>query len=1437
MSHSKKLSSIFCLLVSLALISPGAASENIRIVQNPDDYSTTCAISTSSAGDVELTVDISALCLKPDSGLNGQFKTADIPDGDKLRSGKLTESGRPELPVLSTLIAIPDLAGVHVTADYGSFEIIENIDIGPAQPFAVESGEPTSQEIAYDAQFYRQNEFFPEQIAEASQPLIMRDLRLVNLSIYPVHFNPALHQLKIYRDISVDITFDGLPDNPKSARRQFLSEAFYPIYKAFVANFDEFLETLTTSEIKRGGILFITPDAGTFTWLDEVTGFANWKRQKGYDVTVATTYDVNPSGHPTQMQIRNYIRDAYETWGNPPEYVYLIGDDDLLLEGGVMMPDYPYNSYPSDHEYSMMEGDDFLPDLIVSRVAVDNTLELNCWIAKTLKYEKYPDISDDPEYWRRAIMVAGGNQTVTCPWTAIWAGQRLLERGFVQVDSVIERDYNDPPDYLITDPITAGVGYVNYRGWSGSSGWWDPSYEINALNQCQNINKPGIMTSIACGTGDFAVNLCFGEQWIRMGTANAPRGGPCFFSTTDHSAHTLWNEAISFGFYGSFLDNDIYHFGATCVASKLHQFRCYPREYSYINQYFHTYNALGDPELEMRLTTPVSLEVDHPSMVELGINNLELSVTDFQGTPIENAYITLILGDIDNEQFYDVARTDPAGLAMLSVPTDQTGAFVLTVTGRDLCPYIDTIIVTQDVGTVAVYSYAIDDDQMDNSNGNDDGLSNPGETIELAVDLKNFGSEVTDQNVTAHLIPRDETKAAVHEGAADFGDIAPGQVAPSPQPFVFTISPDIQDGEELSFELVAIADNHPAPWRSDITIENHAARFFVQNIIIGGDGVIEPGESAAMIVELTNVGSAGAEDIRGILSTADGYAHIEIGEADFGTIDVGESGSNSARPFYLTLDPETFNGRNIPLVLTLGHSNGKSTETRFSIAAGELSTTDPSGPDEYGYYMFDNTDMTYTEHPTYEWTEIYNQSGAVELEMTEDDLRWIELPFAFTYYGDSYDHLTICSNGWVSMDSCRWPGFRNWPLPGPTYTHGMIAGFWDDLWPYGTNDVYTYYDNSGHRFIIEWHNVKTRWDDTQHESFEIILYDPGYHQTITGDAMIEFAYLLVNNGEGGSGRNYATVGWEDYSETRGFTISYSNMLGPGCAALQAERVYRITTNTGRGGIVGVVIVPAPNQAGVRVETAAGQWAESESDGAFSIKDVPPGITNLYFTKAGYFPFTLANVTIAANWITDSQDATLQPCPIPQGLEASQGLGDHINVSWSAADHPDLLGYTIYRSHWNNGIYEAISEVPFNQTGYDDYAVNENTVYWYYVTAEFADERFAVVSLGSNKDYGSTEDIVGVEDPLPLPDRYFIGQNFPNPFNASTTIRYELPEQAQVKLDIYDILGRKVTTIEDGLRPAGYHQVLWQADAVASGVYFYRLQASDYSQTKKMLLIK
>jgi hypothetical protein len=89
----------------------------------------------------------------------------------------------------------------------------------------------------------------------------------------------------------------------------------------------------------------------------------------------------------------------------------------------------------------------------------------------------------------------------------------------------------------------------------------------------------------------------------------------------------------------------------------------------------------------------------------------------------------------------------------------------------------------------------------------------------------------------------------------------------------------------------------------------------------------------------------------------------------------------------------------------------------------------------------------------------------------------------------------------------------------------------------------------------------------------------------------------------------------------------------------------------------------------------------------------------------------------------------------------------------------------------------------------------------------------------------------------LPKEVSLSQNFPNPFNPTTTIRFALPESSRARLQVYDILGRRVAVLVDGLRTAGFHQVSFDASRFASGVYLYRLEAGGKVFTKKMMLIK
>jgi hypothetical protein len=87
----------------------------------------------------------------------------------------------------------------------------------------------------------------------------------------------------------------------------------------------------------------------------------------------------------------------------------------------------------------------------------------------------------------------------------------------------------------------------------------------------------------------------------------------------------------------------------------------------------------------------------------------------------------------------------------------------------------------------------------------------------------------------------------------------------------------------------------------------------------------------------------------------------------------------------------------------------------------------------------------------------------------------------------------------------------------------------------------------------------------------------------------------------------------------------------------------------------------------------------------------------------------------------------------------------------------------------------------------------------------------------------------------LPDIYLT--NYPNPFNAATNISFSLPQASEVKIVVYDLLGRIVDILLNEFREAGEHSVTWNANRFTSGIYFYRLETADGSYTRRMTLLK
>lgn len=186
---------------------------------------------------------------------------------------------------------------------------------------------------------------------------------------------------------------------------------------------------------------------------------------------------------------------------------------------------------------------------------------------------------------------------------------------------------------------------------------------------------------------------------------------------------------------------------------------------------------------------------------------------------------------------------------------------------------------------------------------------------------------------------------------------------------------------------------------------------------------------------------------------------------------------------------------------------------------------------------------------------------------------------------------------------------------------------------------------------------------------------------------------------------------------------------------------------------------------------------------------------------------------------------------PTNIVAAVSQGA-ITLTWDSPPDPDIREYGVYRST-NSG---------FTPTEANRIGSPQGTVFvdqniagsdrWYY--------RIAAFDSAGNQSPFSQEKTVLLTDVEPGPFQptvFALQQNYPNPFNPASTLQFDVPKGSHVTIKVYDMLGRHVTTLVDEYRAIGRHSVTWNASGLSSGMYIYRMNAADFSASKKMILLK
>ncbi len=1095
-------------------------------------------------------------------------------------------AGWPELPIISRMVRVPSTSDVRTVVHSVDSRIEDNFNpfILPAQDGSVppdQLGIPNDSYINYDG-------FWPPEMIVVGEPAIIRGHRIVTVTTYPVQYNPATKQVRFNDNIDMELVYEGVGDNivPDNRERHRQATSFHNIVNDLVVN--PLPRRDNPMYAKYGSYILIYPEVNGVA--EAIQPLIEWRSRQGWDV-----HAIEVDADASRNSIKDIIQEAYDEWENPPEMVTLVGDAD----GAIRIP--VWNNF-TDLDYVLLDGNDRLADAHIGRLSVNTLAQLDIVVAKLVNYEADPYMvdengEDDSDWYLRGMVCAGAaNSGLSTILMGKWVKHELLSRGF---NVVAEYYYNmgiDVPRHF-RDQFEVGVSFAHYRGSLGMQGLF---YAVIMNFEPHRKYPTAIIPT--CNSGHF---MGVDNQTEGMLRSEGGANGAVGFCTAQ--SHTKYNNAVTAGVWQSFLKHGNYHWGAATNYGRYEVYRQYNGFDQNYSDYMDWFNLMGDAATHIFTGVPQLIEVEHVESMAVGSSYFTLNVFEREDeSPLEGGLVCLYKED---DEFQMIQWSDENGDVLFAIPSDalSEGELMVTITKHNTKPYLGTVAIEEAELYIGAGDWSIDDEE----GGDGDAIPNPGESINLLIDLTNFGADTPEGEVTV-------TAEALSEWIEITGDQVVLNEAPAVGETVsVSFSANIHAAApDESIGLVSInVSVGDYVFQSIVAVEVEAPKMIITGTTLE-DGQIEPGREISIDIEVENVGRKPIGDFITRLST----------ESRFVTVIENEN------PFRIGFHPLMILGIGVMFTLDIEAESGFQDQCSFTIYFGSPEEDDPFGPDDYGYVCFDSGDEGWEMAPTYDWIEIDTDErdrdfNGIDTELSDrgdeqDESMVIDLPFEFKYYGEEFNQVTICTNGWIAMgDYWELAQFRNRRIASGNGPNAQICPFWDNLY---TGTVFYYYDLENGRFIIEWSDMVRQYQNELHETFEVILYDPAVHPTFTGDGIIDFQYKEFNNGHMAPewGNPYSTIGIGNLDDSDGLEYTYWNRYSAGATPLEDEMAIRFTTiiQYVSGTLTGTVRDLETNEPieGAWVRTSRGFMDNTDENGVYEIPEILIGENYFITASAQYY---------------------------------------------------------------------------------------------------------------------------------------------------------------------------------------------------------------------------
>jgi len=1072
----------------------------------------------------------------------------------------IEQAGRPVLPFIARSILIPPEADFllhidNVTSHY-------RMDLNPA-PARSDNNDPSNSSNALEDRSAGidyvnpdTDGFWPSEPVIVGEPAILRGYRILNFRVHPVQYNLETGETRINDKIEFHFSSDDVNDYDLANIRS--SKPSIYAYRAVRHLVENPPNEPSRDELLSASYLYIVPN---YNGIDEVIApLIEWRKRQGHKVHVE-----HVPNNTDRNRVTDLIRDAY-AWDDPVEFVALVGD--------ASRADFnvPAATNTGDYNYTLLDGNDPLPDVAIGRLSCTDLDQLERIVNKLVSYESNP-VMDNTDWFKQGAVIAGATiNGLSTILVAKYVLKELYNIGFNDV----RHWYHDVNGNIggnqpfLTDAVEWGISVLHYRAYMN----------MNSLNQNVIYNMgntqgrwPAVL-AISCATGEFVNGNCHSEAFLR-----SRGGGIGAIGTATMQTRPQQNNIMSGGVWRGIYKDKLYAFGWGLNMGKYELWRAYHGlDGGAYSNFMDWNNLMGDPGTHVWTDIPYEVEVDHTEFLPIGSSYIHVHVINLEDEePETNALVCLYKDD----ELHETQYTNEDGQIEFVIDPEalSEGTMLITVTKHNMLPYLGEIEVGQARNYLGVSEWSIDDDDNGESHGNNNGICNPDERIELTVEISNLGDNVPEAPFTVRMIALSPW-AEVLSDPVELDEV-PDPDESIPLTLLFDIDPTCPDLNGLVFRIEARNANHT--WRSLISPEVEAPHVEINALeFIGGD--LGPGDTRDLNIVLNNIGRQRLDAAHAVLSTENDVIAFRRDEADYNPINPNTNGDINGQLFRLQANPMTIPGMKVNLTLTLETEDGFHDTAAVEIVIGSPGEHDPFGPDEYGYVCFDSDDEGWDIIPVYEWIEINPEidghvfegtdTGLEDIRDNRDESIAMPLPFDFQYYGEVFDTITICTNGWAAFgNQAELCDFRNRRIGQALGPEAQLCIWWDNLKTEENSAILTYYDEEEGRFIIEWSNVYRlvgRDGRGALETFQIILFDTEGRPTYTNDGIITYQYKDATN-ENRTAHNdtpYCTIGISNLDDSGGIEYSYWNEYADGATPIHDEMA--ITFTTASSFVMGVI---------------------------------------------------------------------------------------------------------------------------------------------------------------------------------------------------------------------------------------------------------------------------